>query len=156
MTNAIDRFLDAAKVLGREIEVKRFPDGTKTAADAGRAVGCDVGQIVKSLVFRADGAPVLALTSGAKRVDTQRLAELAGAGEVTPATAEEVRAATGFAIGGTPPLLRNPGSARVFVDETLMGFEEVWAAAGTPDAVFRLTPAELVRLSGGEVAAFGK
>ena len=103
MSGAIDRFLEAARTLGLEPDVHRFPEGTKTAEDAARAIGCDVAQIVKSLVLSADGHPLLALTSGAHRADTARLAELAGAHEVRRATPEEARAATGFAVGGTPP-----------------------------------------------------
>lgn len=153
MSGAIDRFLEAAKVLGHGVEVRRFPEGTKTAADAARAVGCDIGQIVKSLVFMADGRAVLALTSGANRVDTARLAELAGAAEARRANADEVRAATGYAIGGTPPF----GHARpisAFIDQDLLGYEEVWAAAGTPDSVFRTTPDELRDATGAGTADF--
>ena len=129
MSKAIDRFLDAARVLGHPVEVRRFPEGTKTAPDAARAIGCEVGQIVKSLVFLADGEPVLALTSGANRVDERRLATLAGASGARRATPEEARAATGFAVGGTPPF-GHPGPVRTFLDRDLLAFEEVWAAAG--------------------------
>jgi prolyl-tRNA editing enzyme YbaK/EbsC (Cys-tRNA(Pro) deacylase) len=152
VSDAIDRFLEAARVLDHPLEVRRFPEGTKTAEDAARAIGCDVAQIVKSLVFVADGEAVLALTSGANRVDTRRLAELAGAETVRRADAEEARSATGFAVGGTPP--RSMYSVRCFIDPELMRHERLWAAAGTPDSVFPLTPAELVQLSGGEVAPF--
>ncbi len=162
---AIDRFLEAARVLGHPVEVRRFPEGTKTAQDAARAIGCEVGQIVKSLVFMGDGTPLLALTSGANRVDVGRLAELAGVREVRRATPEEARTATGFAVGGTPPFVMaarsedgtaEPRSVRTLIDEALLSFDELWAAAGTPDAVFRLTPAELVRASGGDVATFAE
>jgi prolyl-tRNA editing enzyme YbaK/EbsC (Cys-tRNA(Pro) deacylase) len=152
VSDAIDRFLEAARVLDHPLEVRRFPEGTKTAEDAARAIGCDVAQIVKSLVFVADGEAVLALTSGANRVDTRRLAELAGAETVRRADAEEARSATGFAVGGTPP--RSMYSVRCFIDPELMRHERLWAAAGTPDSVFPLTPAELGQLSGGEVAPF--
>ena len=151
MSRAVDRSLEAATVLGHPVEVRRFPEGTRTAPDAARAVGCDVGQIVKSLVFVADGEPVLALTSGANRVDVGRLAALAGAGEVRRADPEEARAATGFAVGGTPPFGHRQG-VRAFLDRDLLGYEEVWAAAGAPDAVFRTTPAELERAAAAEVA----
>src|SRR6266540_4208465 len=114
MSGAIDRFLEAAKVLGHEVEVRRFPEGTKTAADAARALRCDIGQIVKSLVFMADGRAVLALTSGANRVDTAKLAVLAGVAEARRANADEVRAATGCAIGGTPPF-GHPGRLSAFI-----------------------------------------
>jgi prolyl-tRNA editing enzyme YbaK/EbsC (Cys-tRNA(Pro) deacylase) len=153
MTRAIDRFLEAAAILGHAVEVRRFPEGTKTAADAARALGCDVAQIVKSLVFVADGRPILALTSGANRVDAGRLAALAGADEARRATPEEARAATGFAVGGTPPF-GFPEPVWVFLDPDLMRMEEVWAAAGTPDSVFRITPEELRRTTDAQVEDF--
>jgi prolyl-tRNA editing enzyme YbaK/EbsC (Cys-tRNA(Pro) deacylase) len=151
MGKAIDRFLDAALVLGHPVEVRRFPEGTKTARDAARAIGCEVGQIVKSLVFQADGEPVLALTSGANRVDERRLAALAGASRARRANPAEARGATGFAVGGTPPF-GHPQPVRTFLDRDLLAFEEVWAAAGTPDAVFRTTPEELRQTTDAEVA----
>jgi prolyl-tRNA editing enzyme YbaK/EbsC (Cys-tRNA(Pro) deacylase) len=153
MSGAIDRFLEAAKVLGHDVEVRRFPEGTKTAAAAARAVGCDIGQIVKSLLFMADGRAVLALTSGANRVDTGRLAALAGAAEARRANADEVRAATGYAIGGTPPF-GHPRPIPAFIDQDLFAFEEIWAAAGTPDSVFRTTPEELRSATGAGTADF--
>jgi prolyl-tRNA editing enzyme YbaK/EbsC (Cys-tRNA(Pro) deacylase) len=148
MSGAIERFVEAARALGVEPDVRRFPEGTKTADDAARAIGCDVGQIVKSLVFMADGRAVMAYTSGANRVDVARLGELAGAGDVRRATPEEAREATGFAVGGTPPF-GFPEPVPTFVDRSLLAFEEVWAAAGTPDSVFPIDPAELVRIGGG-------
>ena len=150
MSSAIDRFLEAAEVLGHPVEVRRVPQGTKTAEDAARAIGCDVGQIVKSLVFVAGDRPVLALTSGANRVETVRLAELAGAAEARRASPEEARAATGYAVGGTPPF-GHPERVRTFLDRDLLAHQEVWAAAGTPDSVFRTTPAELQRTCHAEV-----
>jgi prolyl-tRNA editing enzyme YbaK/EbsC (Cys-tRNA(Pro) deacylase) len=153
MTRAIDRFLEAAAILGHAVDVRRFPEGTKTAADAARAIGCDVAQIVKSLVFVADGRPILALTSGANRVDAGRLAALAGADQARRATPQEARAATGFAVGGTPPF-GFPEPVRVFLDPDLMRMEEVWAAAGTPDSVFRITPEELRRTTDAQVEDF--
>ena len=150
MSKAIERFLDAATVLGRPVDVRRFPEGTKTAPDAARAIGCEVGQIVKSLVFVADGEPVLALTSGANRVDVDRLATAAGASAARRADPEEARGATGFAVGGTPPF-GFPRPIRTFLDPDLLGFEEIWAAAGTPDAVFRTTAGELRRTTAAEV-----
>lgn len=151
MAGALERFLEAAAVLGITPEVREFPDGTRTAAEAAAAVGCDVGQIVKSLVFVADGEPLLALTSGANRADPARLGALAGATEVRKADAEEARAATGFAIGGTPPF-GHPRRLRVLVDQDLLGYEVVWAAAGTPKSVFPIAPDDLLRASGGEPA----
>jgi prolyl-tRNA editing enzyme YbaK/EbsC (Cys-tRNA(Pro) deacylase) len=153
VSKAIDRFLEAARVLGHPIEVRRFPEGTKTADDAARAIGCDVGQIVKSLVFIADDRPVLALTSGANRVDTERLAALFGASSVRRASPEEARAATGFAVGGTPPF-GHPEPVRAFLDRDLLAHDEVWAAAGTPDSVFRTTASELRAVARAEVADF--
>jgi prolyl-tRNA editing enzyme YbaK/EbsC (Cys-tRNA(Pro) deacylase) len=153
MAGATERFTAAAAKLGFRAAVRRFPEGTKTAADAARAVGCDIGQIVKSLVFVADGRAFLALTSGPNRADTGALGVLLGAKEVRRASPDEARAATGFAIGGTPPF-GHPAKLRVVVDRDLMAFEEVWAAAGAPDAVFPIGPQDLVRAAGGEVADF--
>jgi prolyl-tRNA editing enzyme YbaK/EbsC (Cys-tRNA(Pro) deacylase) len=144
-----DRFASAAGALGLSLEVRRFPQGTRTAVDAARAVGCELGQIVKSLVFVADGEPFLALTSGSNRADPERLAATLGARAVRPASAEEARAATGYAIGGTPPF-GHPAPLRVLVDRDLLGHEVVWAAAGRPDSVFPISPQDLVRVSGGE------
>ncbi len=150
---AIERFRAAAAAVDIDPDVHRFPDGTKTAEDAARAIGCDLAQIVKSLVFMAGTEPVLALTSGRHRVDTDALAALCGAPSIRRATPDEARAATGFAVGGTPPF-GHTAPVRTFVDETLLAFDEVWAAAGTPDAVFPIAPDRLVEASGGSVARF--
>ena len=147
----VARVADAARQAGLQIEVERFPDGTRTAADAARAVGCDVAQIVKSLVFMADDQPVLALVSGANRVDLGRLADAVRATEARRADGDEARAATGFAIGGVPPF-GHAERVTVVVDRDLTAHEWLWAAAGLPDAVFRLSPGDLVRVSGGTVA----
>jgi prolyl-tRNA editing enzyme YbaK/EbsC (Cys-tRNA(Pro) deacylase) len=154
VSGAIDRFVEAARAAGLNPDVRRFPEGTKTAQDAARAIGCDVGQIVKSLIFMADGRAVLALTSGANRVDEALLAEAAGAGDVRRASPEEARAATGFAVGGTPPFGHRDRVAS-FCDDALLRYTEVWAAAGTPDAVFPLSPQDLVQISEATVASFG-
>jgi prolyl-tRNA editing enzyme YbaK/EbsC (Cys-tRNA(Pro) deacylase) len=146
---AIERFLAAAETLGLAPEVREFPQGTKTAADAARAVGCEVGQIVKSLVFVAGTEPFLALTSGPNRADTSKLSALMGGVKVRRADPEVARGATGFAIGGTPPF-GHPRPLRVLCDRDLLGYEEVWAAAGTPNAVFAIRPEDLVRASGAE------
>jgi prolyl-tRNA editing enzyme YbaK/EbsC (Cys-tRNA(Pro) deacylase) len=146
MSDAIARFVAASAELGRAPAVRRFPQGTKTAADAADAIGCDVGQIVKSLVFMADDRPVLALTSGANRVDETKFAGVVGVEVVRRATPEEARAATGFAVGGTPPFGHHADVA-TFLDPGLQRFDEVWAAAGTPDSVFPLSPGELLRVS---------
>ena len=137
-------------MLGLHLEPRRFPEGTKTAADAARAIGCGVGQIVKSLVFMADDVAVLALTAGSNRVDEAKLAAAAGAGAARRATPDEARSATGFAVGNTPPF-GHSNRLRVFCDEDLLAHDEVWAAAGTPDSVFPITPADLVRVSGATV-----
>jgi prolyl-tRNA editing enzyme YbaK/EbsC (Cys-tRNA(Pro) deacylase) len=153
VTGALERFTDAARAAGLDPDVHRFPGGTKTAADAAAAIGCDVAQIVKSLVFRADDEPILAFTSGANRVDTTKLAAIAGVREVRRATPEEARTATGFAVGGTPPF-GHPSRLRAWIDPSLLGFEMVWAAAGTPDSVFPLRPQDLVAHSGAVKADF--
>ncbi|MGZ6643346.1 MAG: YbaK/EbsC family protein [Solirubrobacteraceae bacterium] len=126
--------------------VREFPAGTRTAADAARAIGCEVGAICKSLVFRraADGAPLLVIASGANRVDERAL-------EVGKADAAFVRKVTGAAIGGVPPF-GHPQPIETVVDEDLLAYEEVWAAAGTPTHVFPIAPAELVARTGGRVA----
>jgi prolyl-tRNA editing enzyme YbaK/EbsC (Cys-tRNA(Pro) deacylase) len=153
VAGAQERFESAARELGVPVEVVRFPAGTRTAADAARAIGCEVAQIVKSLVFVADGRPFLALTSGANRADPARLAVLMAAEEVRRANADEVRAATGFAIGGTPPF-GHPRPLAVLLDEDLLRHDVVWAATGTPDGVFRTDPETLRRVTGARVAAF--
>jgi Cys-tRNA(Pro) deacylase len=144
------RVADAAQAAGLQISVERYPEGTRTAADAARAVGCDVAQIVKSLVFLADGAAVVALVSGANRVDPARLASALNAAEVRRADGDEARIATGFAIGGVPPF-GHTRQVAVVVDRDLMRHERLWAAAGLPDAVFPITPGDLLRVSGGSV-----
>ena len=136
---------------GIAIAVTRFPATTRTAQDAARAIGCAVAEIVKSLVFLADGAPVVVLCSGADRVDEGKLTTALRATGIRRATADEAKAATGFAIGGVPPFAHASG-LRVIVDDGLLAFETVWAAAGLPDAVFPIAPAELMRLSAGTVA----
>jgi prolyl-tRNA editing enzyme YbaK/EbsC (Cys-tRNA(Pro) deacylase) len=142
VSKAIDRFSEAARALGLEPTVRRFPEGPRTAEDAARASGCSGGQIVKSLVFVADGKPVIALTSGLNRVDEGRLASALGAVEVRRANADEAREATGFAVGGTPPF-GHTSRLRTVMDEDLLDYEEVWAAVGTPDGVFPITPMQL-------------
>lgn len=145
-----ERVVAAARDAGLEIEVERFPEGTRTAADAARAVGCEVAQIVKSLVFMAGDSPILALVSGANRVDLDKLALAAGTDAVRRADGDEARAATGFAIGGVPPF-GHATSLMVLVDRDLAAHQRLWAAAGLPDAVFAVAPDDLVRASGGRV-----
>lgn len=135
---------------GFGISVKQFPQGTRTAPDAARAVGCEVGQIVKSLVFMAAGRPVIALVSGANRVDERRLGEVAGE-PVGKADAETARTATGYAIGGVPPF-GHATDVPVFMDRDLLAHRTVWAAAGRPDSVFEIEPERLRELSHAVVA----
>jgi len=127
------------------IAVRQFPQGTRTATDAARAVGCEVGQIVKSLVLVAGGRPVVALVSGANRLDEARLGAVAG-GAVSKADAETARAATGYSIGGVPPF-GHATEVPVFMDRDLLGHRVVWAAAGRPDSVFEIAPERLRELS---------
>lgn len=143
LSPSAQRVGDAASTLGLSIEVRDFPEGTRTAEDAARAIGVTVGQIVKSLVFLADAEPIVCLVSGANRVDTGRLASAAGAHKITRADADTVREATGFAVGGVPPF----GHARsipIYCDRDLLAFDVVWAAAGTPMSVFSAAPNALV------------
>ena len=147
---SVSRVADAARSAGLELEIRRFAEGTRTAEDAARAIGCDVGQIVKSLVFVADGQPVVALVSGSDRVDTDRLASATGASGARRASGDEARAATGSAIGGVPPF-GHATPLTVLVDRGLLAHETVWAAAGLPDAVFPIAPDALVAASGGRV-----
>ncbi|MFO7778607.1 MAG: YbaK/EbsC family protein [Nitriliruptoraceae bacterium] len=150
MAAADERFTARAAALGVEVDARRFPQGTRTAAEAAAAIGCDVAQIVKSLVFIADDQPVLVLTSGANRVDEDRLATALGAAQVRKATAEEVRTATGYAIGGTPPF-GHDRALTVLCDRDLAAFEVVWAAAGTPMDVFAVRTDQLVEAAGARV-----
>jgi Cys-tRNA(Pro) deacylase len=144
------RVVDAASALGLDIEVRTFPEGTKTAADAAAAIGVEVGQIVKSLIFAVDGDVVVAYVSGANQLDERKLAVAAGGRKAGRVDADTVRTATGYPIGGVPPF-GHATPLRVFVDEDLLAFEVVWAAAGTWNDVFALTPDDLVRASGGAV-----
>jgi prolyl-tRNA editing enzyme YbaK/EbsC (Cys-tRNA(Pro) deacylase) len=134
-----------------EVDVNEFPEGTKTAEDAAEAIGCDVAQIASSIAMRADDELVVVVTSGANRVSTERVAALHGADSVEMADAGEIKATLGWSIGGVPPFCHEV-EVPVYVDDTLTGFETVWAAAGTPEAVFPIDPARLRELSDGEVA----
>ena len=141
--------LAAARVETRIVELSA---AARTARAAAEQIGCEVAQIANSLVFRCarSDAPLLVMASGAQRVDLARVAALVGE-EVGKADAAFVRAATGFAIGGVAPV-GHAATVRTLVDCTLLGWAEIWAAAGHPHTVFRLTPAELVRITGGTVA----
>jgi Cys-tRNA(Pro) deacylase len=151
----VQRVVNAAEAAGLKIEVREFPGETRTAADAAAAVGCAVDQIVKSLVFAAgqDRQVVMALTSGAHKVDGPALAALAGVNHCHRATPEEVRAATGYAIGGVAPFGHNERLS-IWIDPHLLSFDEVWAAAGTPRHVFPVSPSALIELTGAVAADF--
>jgi prolyl-tRNA editing enzyme YbaK/EbsC (Cys-tRNA(Pro) deacylase) len=151
MHKSVRRVVEAASAAGLAIEPREFPEGTRTAADAAAAIGVKLGQIVKSLCFAVDGAVVLALVSGSNRVDEAALAAAAGGSSAAARVdADAVRAATGFPIGGVPPL-GLATSLRVFIDRDLLQYDELWAAAGTPHVNFAITPDDLVRVTGGTV-----
>jgi prolyl-tRNA editing enzyme YbaK/EbsC (Cys-tRNA(Pro) deacylase) len=153
VSRATDRVQGALAEHGLAIVVRSFPDGTRTAEQAAAAVGVEVGQIVKSMVFVRPGSgrhPLLVLTSGANRVDEARVGTLVGE-PIERAGADEVRTATGFSIGGVPPVGHGL-PLDVFVDEDLLRYGVVWAAAGTPHDVFSITPDDLVRVTDGRVA----
>lgn len=145
LPQASQRVVAAAAEAGLAIEVRVFPEGTKTAADAASAIGCDVAAIVKSLVFTVDGEPVVALVPGDRRLDTPTLARLAGGDSAERADLEVVRAATGFVAGGTPPF-GHAAPIRVFADVALRRHDPVWAAAGTPTTVFPIAIVDLDRI----------
>ena len=145
------RVIAAAEARGLSVEVRAFPQGTRTAEDAAVAVGCDVAQIVKSLVFMVDDEPVVALVGGADRLDEQKLADVAGGTTARRASADEARAATGFAVGGVPPFGYQV-ALRCFVDDALLVHDVVWAAAGTPTHVFASEPHALVAAADATVA----
>lgn len=132
--------------------VREFDDGTRTAEDAAAAIGCRVAQIASSLVVSDGARMAVVVTSGANRLDTDRVAAVLGWDDADLADPDGVREATGWAIGGVPPFAHDE-DLPVLVDESLLAFDEVWAAAGTPDAVFPIDPDRLVELSGGEPAA---
>ncbi len=148
----VQRVVDAGADAGIEVVPRRFPEGTHTAVDAAAAVGCRLEQIVKTLVFVDDaGEPVLFLVSGANRLDPSKAAAAAGLSELRKADARATKEATGFSIGGIPPF-GHDNPVPVFMDEDLLSFDEIWAAAGLPDAVFPVAPASLQRASGARVA----
>jgi len=144
------RVIAAAREAGLEITTRRFPEGTKTAADAAAAIGVAVGQIVKSLVFGVDNEIVMALVSGSNQLDEKKLAAAAGGAKCSRVDADAVRAATGYPIGGVPPFGHST-QLRVFVDPDLLQYDEVWAAAGTWNDNFGAAPADIVRVAGGVV-----
>ena len=144
------RVTAAAKERGLEISTRRFPEGTKTAADAAAAIGVTVGQIVKILVFGVDNEIVMALVSGSNQLDEKKLALAAGGAKCARVDADAVREATGYPIGGVPPFGHST-QLRVFVDPDLLQYDEVWAAAGTWNDNFGANPNDIVRVAGGVV-----
>ena len=148
--------LKVQAALGERFQVLEFDASTRTAADAAAAIGCEVAQIAKSLIFRGatSGRAVMVIASGADRVDEKKAAHAIGE-RIGRADADFVREATGFAIGGVPPAGHRTKPITL-IEERLMRFAEIWAAAGTPNAVFRLTPSDLVELTGGRVAAVAR
>lgn len=156
LTHAAARVQSVLQQFGVDCQVVELPSSTRTAVDAASAVGCRVEQIVKSLVFRgrANGKPLLVLASGAHRFDEDCVSALLGE-EIEKADADFVRQHSGFAIGGVPPI-GHPVPIRTIIDADLLKHEELWAAAGTPRAVFRLTSQDLRRLSSGDVAAIAQ
>ena len=153
MSKSVNRVKAAAEAAGLTVEILRMPDSTRTAAEAAAACGCDVAQIVKSLIFKGgeSGALKLLLVSGANQVDLEKAAALVGE-PLERADPKEVREITGLAIGGVSPL-GHMSPVETWMDETLLGFGTVWAAAGAPNAVFEASPDALKKAAGAAVAA---
>ena len=151
MDEKLERVIAAGRDAGIDVSPTTFSAGTRTAGDAAREVGCDISQIVKSLVFGSERGPILFLVSGANRLDATKGAAAAGVSGLDRADADAAKRATGYSIGATPPL----GLATdlgVFMDEDLLVHDVVWAAAGRPDSVFPADPKELARAAGAEIA----
>ena len=144
---------DTLTALGFACEVIELPQSTRTSAEAAQAVGCSVGQIAKSLVFKGkqSGNPILVIASGSNRVNEEKIAELIGEKMEKP-DADFVRAHTGYVIGGVPPV-GHTTPLQTFIDEGLSQYDSIWAAAGTPNAVFELTPGDLTKMTSGRVVA---
>lgn len=154
ISNSAKKVQDALKAAGIEAKVVELPDSTRTAVEAAQAIGTTVAQIVKSLVFRGQtsGKAILIEASGINRVNEKAVAAILGE-PIGKADADFVREQTGYAIGGIPPLGHAHEMGAVLIDEDLLQYEELWAAAGTPHAVFRLTPDELIKIAGGKVVS---
>jgi len=142
---------DFLKRKGIETKVVEFPESTRTAEEAAKAIGCEVAQIIKSIIFRTKKTkkPILVLASGVNRVNVEKIAAALGE-EISKADADFTREATGFAIGGIPPV-GHLNKIETFIDDDLLKFQELWAAAGTPHAVFNLDSSHLVSLTSGKV-----
>ena len=154
LPKGVQRVIAAAEAAGVAVQLVEYPEGTRTAVDAAAAVGCDVAQIVKSLIFEVDGKLVLALTSGANQVDTDLLLGVAGGEVCGRANADQVREVTGFAIGGVAPF-GHVNEIRSFFDGALLDHDEVWAAAGTPRHVFAIHPQSLLEITDATPGSFG-
>jgi prolyl-tRNA editing enzyme YbaK/EbsC (Cys-tRNA(Pro) deacylase) len=148
-----DKLAECARDLGIRVQVQRLTASTRTVSDAATAVGCEEAEIAKSIVFVADGDPVVCVASGQHRIDPDKLADVLDVAEVRQAAADEVRAATGFAIGGVPPFGHD---LPVLFDEALLRHERVWAAAGDPHSLFEVDPRELCRCVEARVVAVGE
>ncbi|MEK7439528.1 MAG: YbaK/EbsC family protein [Chloroflexota bacterium] len=143
---------DTLQSLGFNLQVIEFEQTTRTSVEAAQAVGCEVGQIAKSLIFKGkqSGKAILIIASGANRVDEKKIKSILGE-KVEKPDADFVREQTGFVIGGVPPV-GHTQKLETLIDEDLLKFEVIWGAAGTPNAVFKLTPQELVKMTGGKIA----
>jgi prolyl-tRNA editing enzyme YbaK/EbsC (Cys-tRNA(Pro) deacylase) len=152
LSASAQRVQDALMKLGLTLQVVELPESTRSAAEAAAAIGCTVGQIAKSLIFKTKGieCPIMVIASGINRVDEKKVTALVGE-KIIKADADFVRLRTGFAIGGVPPV-GHTEKIITFIDEDLLAFDEIWAAAGTPNAVFQLTGDDLIRATGGKVA----
>jgi len=152
LSSSAQKIQDALRALGYDYTVVEHAESTRTAQEAADRAGCELGQIVKSLIFRGkkSGKPILVLTSGANRVDEKRIAEYAGE-LIVRADADFVRAVTGFAIGGVPPI-GHAQPMETYLDEDFLQFQTAWAAAGTPNAIFELKTEDLQKMTGGKVA----
>jgi prolyl-tRNA editing enzyme YbaK/EbsC (Cys-tRNA(Pro) deacylase) len=151
LSRSAKRIQDALNASGAKLEVVELPDSTRTSSEAASAIGCSIKQIAKSIIFRTteNSRPIMVIASGPNRVNEEKIRILIGQA-VEKADAEFVRKATGFTIGGVPPI-GHLETITTIIDEDLMTLDEIWAAAGTPNAVFKLSPANLVQMTGGSV-----
>jgi prolyl-tRNA editing enzyme YbaK/EbsC (Cys-tRNA(Pro) deacylase) len=148
--SSVERVRQALQQAGHDDTILTFPEGTRSAADAAAAIGCEIAQIAKSIIFRAGDAPVLVIASGVNRVDEKKVADLIGQ-ELQSANGRWVREATGFAIGGVAPVAHS-SPITTLIDEDLLALSPVWAAAGSPQHVFRSEAEALLQLTSGRVA----
>jgi len=151
LSSSAQKVQQALNAIGMQLEVVELPDSTRTSSEAAQAIGCQVGQIAKSIIFRALASqrPIMVIASGPNRVNEKVIETLIGEA-IGKADADFVRQRTGFVIGGVPPV-GHTEQIETFIDNSLLQYPEIWAAAGTPHAVFRLTPADLLRMTGGKL-----